>query len=103
MASQRPTDARLSFEERQLRTFISDGRLLQMPRQQKKKLPLLRHIARSAFEAETTYEEREVNRRLSAFNDDVATLRRLLVDHGFAERERGMYRLRPEEEWPTGE
>ena len=103
MASERPAGSRLSFEERQLRTFISDGRLLQMPRQQKKKLPLLRYIARSAFEVDTTYEEREVNRRLSAFNDDVATLRRLLVDHGFAERHAGIYRLRPEEEWPKGE
>ena len=103
MASQEQGGSRLSFEERQLRTFISDGRLIQMPRQQKKKLPLLGHIARSAFEPDATYEEREVNRRLSALSDDVATLRRLLVDHGFAERERGIYRLRPEAAWPTGE
>lgn len=96
-----PLVPRLSFDERQLRTFVRDGRITQMPRQQKKKLALLRHVARSAFEADTTYEEREVNRRLSAFNDDVATLRRLLVDHGFAERHAGIYRLRPEVEWPT--
>ncbi|MBA3435060.1 MAG: DUF2087 domain-containing protein, partial [Chloroflexi bacterium] len=41
-----------------------------------------------------------VNQRLAVLHPDVASLRRYLVDHGFMQREAGIYRLRPEAEWP---
>ena len=43
------------------------------------------------FEPGRRYPEREVNRRLRAYHDDVAAMRRHLVDEGFLRRERGEY------------
>ena len=99
-AYRKPLDSRLSFDERTRRAFMADGRVTQIPRQRKKQLALLRHVAASAFEVDATYPEREVNGRLAAFHDDVATFRRLLVDHGFMTRAGGVYRLRPRQDWP---
>ena len=48
------------------------------------------------FEADRLYEEREVNAILAEDAPDPATLRRLLVDHGFLGRRNGTYwRERP--------
>ena len=47
------------------------------------------------------YSEPEVNRALARFHEDVAALRRELVDRGFMERSGGIYRLRPAESWPA--
>ena len=99
----KPIDARLSFEERTLRAFIPDGRLTRLPAQQKKRLAVLAHIAASAFEEGTEYPESEVNERLRSVWGDVATLRRLLVDHRFMDRHAGRYRLRPAEWRPSAD
>jgi hypothetical protein len=37
---------------------------------------------------------------LALRHGDVASLRRYLVDEGFMSRERSVYRLRPQAEWP---
>jgi hypothetical protein len=45
------------------------------------------------------YSEPEVNDTLRVAHEDVATLRRELVDYGFMHRERGLYRVATE---PSG-
>ena len=83
-----------SYDEKVLRTFLVDGRIKQLPARRKKRQVLLRHIV-SSFERERVYREAEVNAILARFNEDVATLRREMVDTGLMIRYRGEY-ARPE-------
>ncbi len=69
---------------------IVDGRLVHLPRKRAKRLLVLDRLAQE-FEPGTHYPEREVNRTLRRFDDDVATLRRYLVDEGFLDRADGEY------------
>lgn len=77
-----------------LRAFIKDGRLIRFPVAPGKWLVVLRYLV-SVFEPGVRYPEPEVNAVLTAFHDDYAQLRRLLVDHGLLTREGGRY-------WRTG-
>jgi hypothetical protein len=81
-------------ESRVLATFVKDGRIVTMPTRRAKRLVVLDHVAQS-FEPGQTYPEAEVNDRLRTFHEDVAALRRYLVDEGFLTREAGTY-------WRTG-
>jgi hypothetical protein len=74
-----------------LRTFIDgDGRLITLPAKRSKRLVVLDHLAQR-FEPGERYPEAEVNRRLRNVHDDVAMLRRYLVDEGFLDRAGGIY------------
>ena len=77
-----------------LRAFVKDGRLTSIPSHRGKRLVVLDHVAR-VFEPGVRYPEREVNAMLRAFHDDVAALRRYLVDEGLLSRAAGEY-------WRTG-
>ena len=81
----------LAGRERVLRAFLGeDGRLLSMPAKHSKRLVVLDHVAR-VFEPGVRYPETEVNAMVRAFHDDVAMLRRYLVDEGFLDRDHGVY------------
>ena len=73
-----------------LRTFFRGGRLVAIPTQQSKKLVVLDRLAQE-FEVGRRFAEREVNAVLRRFHDDVAALRRYLVDEGFLDRDAGEY------------
>lgn len=75
---------------RVLRTFLRGGRLVSIPTQQSKLRVVLDRLAQE-FEPGERYPEREVNRRLRTFHDDVAALRRHLVDEDFLTREASIY------------
>ncbi|MCU0663656.1 MAG: metalloregulator ArsR/SmtB family transcription factor [Myxococcota bacterium] len=74
------------------RTFFSRGRLVQLPRQWKKRLVVLEEIA-ADFEAGRDYDETEVNTRISRRFEDYCTIRRLLIDEGKMTRSGRTYRL----------
>lgn len=78
------------IEDRILHQAIADGRLVHLPRRRSKRLIVLDRLAQE-FEPGRHYGEREVNRTLRAFDDDVATLRRHLIDEGFLDRADGLY------------
>jgi hypothetical protein len=80
-----------AYREKVLRTFFKHGRLTQIPAQQKKRLVVLEHLLQE-FEPGRDYAEQEVNHILLDFNEDVATLRREMIDHGLMTREKGIYR-----------
>lgn len=80
-----------AYRHKVLKTFVKHGRIIQIPAQLKKKLVLLEHIL-NEFEPGVTYTEMQVNRILLEFNEDVAQLRRDLVDYGYMERASGIYR-----------
>jgi hypothetical protein len=77
-----------------LRSFIVDGRLVQIPAARSKRLVVFDRLA-AEFEPGATYDERQVNDVLRRWHDDVAALRRYLVDEGFLSRDHGKY-------WRTG-
>ena len=80
-----PTDA-----ARVLRTFFRGGRLTSIPTTHTKRLVILDRLAQE-FEPGVRYSERQVNARLRPLHEDVAALRRYLVDDGFLDREAGSY------------
>jgi len=80
-------------EQRVLRNFVVDGRLVRLPARHAQKQVVLGYVARR-FDESRSYEEREVNELLRGFHDDTASLRRYLVDEGLLERESGIYRRR---------
>lgn len=81
--------------ERVLAAFLDrDGRLTRLPARRSKRLVVLDHLVQ-VFEPGLRYPETEVNALLRAFHDDVAMLRRALVDEAFLSRSQGVY-------WRTG-
>jgi hypothetical protein len=87
LAAQVEEDA---YRQKVLATFLRQGRLTGIPAQLKKRQIVLEEIAEE-FEPERTYTEREVNQILVDFHDDVATLRRGLIEHRLMERDGGIY------------
>jgi hypothetical protein len=79
-----------AFRRKVLQAFFKHGRLVSIPAQLKKRQVVLEKIA-EVFEPEVKYTEREVNFALLDFHEDVAALRRGLVDAGLMEREEGLY------------
>lgn len=75
---------------RVLDTVFRDGRLVQWPSKRSKRLIVLDHLSQQ-FEIGVHYTEDEVNERLAAFTEDVATPRRYLVDEWFLDRIGGEY------------
>ena len=85
-----PRLTRMSEETRIVATFVQDGRLVLMPTKRHKRLVVLDHVAQR-FEPGERYAETEVNAMLREVYDDVAALRRYLVDEGFLARRDGVY------------
>jgi hypothetical protein len=75
-----------------LRSFFDGPRLRQIPASRKKRVIVLRRLL-ERFSPDRSYPESEVNDLLREAHDDVATLRRELVDYGFMVRDRGIYRV----------
>lgn len=78
-------------EQRVLRNFVVDGRLVRLPARYEQKRVVLGYVARR-FDAGREYAERDVNALLGELHDDTAALRRYLVDEGLLERSAGVYR-----------
>jgi hypothetical protein len=78
-----------------LRAFFDGPRLRQIPASRKKRVIVLRRLL-ERFVPGQSYPESEVNDLLREAHEDVATLRRELVDYGFMVRDRGIYRIATE-------
>jgi hypothetical protein len=78
-------------EQRVLRNFVVDGRLVRLPARYEQKRVVLGYVARR-FDEGREYPERDVNALLRELHDDTAALRRYLVDEGLLERSGGVYR-----------
>jgi hypothetical protein len=73
-----------------LRTFIVDGRLVQVPAARAKRLVVLEHLA-ACFEPGVRYPEKAVDAILRAWHPDYASLRRYLIDEELLARDHGVY------------
>jgi DNA-binding HxlR family transcriptional regulator len=79
-----------AYRQKVLKTFFRHGRLIQFPAQLKKRIIVLEKIA-EAFEPEREYTEKEVNFILLDYNEDVASLRRGMIEQNLMTREKGIY------------
>ncbi len=77
--------------ERVIETFFRGDALVQVPVAPTAFRTVLERLV-EGFQEGRDYPETEVNRLLRPANEDVATLRRGLVDHGLMRREGGVYR-----------
>ncbi|MCK2037070.1 DUF2087 domain-containing protein [Microbacterium sp. SSW1-49] len=66
--------------------FVDGKRIRQYPANLEERGQLLAWVARSVFATGDVLTEREVNRRLLEYSEDVAVLRRYLVDYQLLER-----------------
>jgi hypothetical protein len=82
------------FEARVFAAFMEGGRLKQLPAKRKKRLVVLRWLA-DHFRPAERYPESTVNEILRRYHEDVASLRRSLVDEELLQRHAGLY-------WRTG-
>lgn len=73
-----------------LRRFMRAGRVTAVPARPAQRHVLLDYLA-GHFTPGTRYPEKDVNALLGRYHADTATLRRLLVDEGFLERDHGLY------------
>lgn len=89
-----PTGDAPEDQAKVLRTFLRAGRLVRIPAKHSQRLVVLDHLAQR-FEVGERFTERQVNAALRPAHDDVAALRRHLVDEGFLDRADGQY-------WRTG-
>lgn len=71
--------------------FVRNGRLTSLPSRRRTLLLAACAFLADRFERGRRYPEREINELLADDAPDVATLRRLLVDEAFLDRERGSY------------
>ena len=85
----------MNEEERVLRVWVKDGRIVDIPAQEKKKQIVIRWLA-GQIDPARRWTEREFSEWLSQFNEDYAVLRRYLVDSGYMARENGIYWRTPE-------
>jgi biotin operon repressor len=81
-----------AFRAKVIRDFFVGEQLKQIPSQRKRRLIVLQYLL-ERFEPTRTYTEHEVNDLLRPAHEDVATLRRELVDYGYLVRDRGIYQL----------
>ena len=78
------------LERRTLKTFFVNGRLKEIPTRRSRLLIVLRHLAKQ-FRVGEFYTEPQVNEILRNFHEDVAALRRYMVDNGIMARKSGRY------------
>lgn len=78
------------WERSVLASFFDGERLKEIPANLKKRHVVLTWLV-ERFEPETRYPEREINEVIKRHHPDTASLRRELIDHGYMQRENGVY------------
>jgi hypothetical protein len=72
----------------QLRGYFAHGRLTSLPPTLSDRYELLGELLSAFLDLDGLYDEDTINRRLAVVTDDVAGVRRMLVDTGWLERDR---------------
>lgn len=83
-------EADQAFYDRTLQIFFDGTRLRMIPAKRKARVVVLLELLR-LFELGRNYTEREVNELLRPIHEDVAYLRRELVDYRYLSRQAGIY------------
>ena len=80
------------YRQKVLKTFFTNGRLIKLPVQWKKRMIVLDEFV-TKFKPATKYTEEEVNEIIMQSYDDYCTIRRLMIDLNIMERQNQIYRL----------
>lgn len=80
-----PPDDDTKYREAVVANFFENGRLKNLPAQQKKREVVLRYLAAS-FEEGKEYPESEIDGRIQEFYDDYCTVRREMIAFGILAR-----------------
>lgn len=72
----------------QLRAYFAHGRLASLPPTLSERYTQLGELLARFLDLDGLYTEDEINQRLAAVTDDVAGVRRMMVDTGWLERDR---------------
>lgn len=78
------------YKNKVFKAFFEYGKLKQIPMSNKKRYIILRELVKD-FEFDKKYTEDEVNAILVKYNDDVAALRRYMVEEKLLDRTPGIY------------
>ncbi len=89
-----PADREDRDRRRVLATFFSEGRLVKMPAQKRKRAFVLEQFA-ALFDEDRTYSELEVNDLITPFFPDYCLIRRLLIEEGHLSRTGQVYDRTP--------
>lgn len=81
-----------AFRAKVLKNFFEGERLLTISARRKQRVIVLQRLL-MRFDPARSYTELEVNDLLRPAHEDVASLRRELVDYGYMSRERGVYKV----------
>lgn len=81
-----------NYRKKVIENFFEYGKLKNIPAQRKKRLIVLKEMAK-AFEPGREYTEREVNIIIADFHDDFCTLRREMICENILTRENSIYKL----------
>lgn len=79
-----------SWEDKVLKTFVQNGRLVDIPARRKKRFVVLKWLV-NQFEQDKEYPELHFNEMLKAYHDDHASLRRYLVEEQLMARAKNIY------------
>lgn len=90
-ARQEAYDAARAEQERLVARLFTDGRIERVPAKRKVRAAVLLEVVR-LFEPGRDYPEKEVNEILRGVHEDVAYLRRELVNYHYLDRGDGRYR-----------
>ncbi|WP_306212107.1 DUF2087 domain-containing protein [Actinoplanes sp. RD1] len=84
-----------------LRGFFAHGRLTSLPPTQSERYPLVGELLTRYLALDALCDEETLNRRLAVVTDDVAAVRRMLVETGWLERDRAGTTYGPVTERPV--
>ncbi|QYO64963.1 3-isopropylmalate dehydratase large subunit [Leptolyngbya sp. 7M] len=87
-----------AWDEKVLKSYLEAGQLKEIPASRRKRLVILKWLARQ-FEEGITYPEKAVNQVIQQYHPDSATLRRELIGYRMMQRDKGIYWRLPEHEW----
>lgn len=80
------------YRQKVLRTYFKEGRLMQIPKQHKKRWIVFEEIVKE-FEPDRIYEEKELNEVIMRFHEDYCTIRRELIGEKVLARRDSKYWL----------
>ncbi len=90
------------YRRKVLKTFMPNGKCLQMPAQFKKRIIIYREIF-NRFDPNRTYAEKEVNAIISDVYEDYCTVRRDFIGLGWMQRSSGVYTVNPDPDFDSSE
>lgn len=97
------TDLDADDQERKVLSAFLDGeRIRQIPTTRKKRWAILKWLA-TRIDADTEYNENDLNAIIKRHHEDAASLRREMLGYRMLTRSKGIYRRLPESEWRSEE